>query len=605
MKQLRPWALLLVLLSSVLLFSEEKPWTEVRSPHFRLITNGSERDGRHLARQFELMRAVFASQFPNFKLDAPAPLLIIAPKDEETAKRLLPQFWAHPGPRIAGLYHHGWEREYALVRLDIVSSDRVDPDTYHVVYHEYIHSLLHINFRWLPNWLDEGLAEFYGYTRFEKDKMFLGAPPRMAAKVEFLQEKNSIPLAKFISSGVYSRDQEKTQLSYMQAWALTHYLTFGPGMQNGQMLTRFFNQIQHGVEQKKAFVETFGAFDDLQKGYDQYVQKFAFASAVLPEPPGLDESGFTSRLMSVAETHAELAAWHIRFHHWEQVREYTEAALKEDPKLSLAHEDNAFLQFNDGKDDEAIKEFSTAVDLDPKNYIALFAKTMSSTNPQSGAVADLDARSQVLEHVLDMKPDFAPAYVELAKIYVEKGNLQLALGLSRKAEQLEPFRAGYHVLSGEILLLMNRPTEAATEAAYVADRWGGPDRDEALELWNKIPDAQRGDATLTVAASPRAEQVTEGIVKTVTCGPGTFTITMDVNGKLETFKRAGFVGGFSDTLWVGHDHFSPCFHVEGLRASVHYSPAKDPSYTGDLIYAGFRDDLRSQPVPAAARASAQ
>ncbi|HJT70411.1 MAG TPA: hypothetical protein VJ731_09450 [Terriglobales bacterium] len=593
-----------LLLSCSFLLSEEKPWTEVRSQHFRLMTNGSERDGRHVVREFELMRAVFASQFPNFKLDAPAPLLILAPKDEYTAKKLLPELWAHPGPRIAGMFEHGWEREYALVRLDVINSDRIDPDTYHVVYHEYIHSLLHINFQWLPNWLDEGLAEFYGYTRFEKDKMFIGAPPKLAQKVSFLQDRTSIPLAKFISTSVFSRDQEKTQLSYMQAWALTHFLTFGPGMQNGQLLTRFFNQIQHGVEQKKAFVETFGAFDDVQNRYDLYIQKFAFTSGVLPEPQRLEERDFTSRAMTQAETHAELAAWHIRFHHWEQAREEIELALKDDPKLSLAHEDNGFLQFNNGKDSEALKEFTTAVELDPKNYIALFAETMSSPSSQSAAAADQEAKSKALEQVLQSKPDFAPAYIELAKISVAKGDLQLALGLSRKAEQLEPFRAGYHILTGRIMLRMNHPADAATEAAYVASRWGAPDRDEALELWNRVPAAQRNTELLTVDLSSQKGEVAEGIVKSVNCAPGSFAITLDVNGKSETFKSPGFRGGFSDTLWVGSDHFSPCFHVQGLRANIHYTAAKDTSYTGDLIYAGYRDDLGPQPpAPTTTQAS--
>ena len=605
MKRLRPCApLIFLLLSSVLLFSEDKPWTEVRSPHFRLVTNGSEHDARHVLHGFELMRAVFEGQFPGFKLDAPAPLLIFAPKDEYTAKQLLPQFWAHDGTRVAGLYHHGWEREYAVVRLDTLHTT-YDPDEYATVYHEYIHSLLHINFRWLPSWLDEGLAQFYSFTRFEKGKILIGAPPQNARRFNILREKNSVPLEKFFQSRMLNQDADQTYLLYMQAWAMTHYLTFGEGMQNGQLLRHFFNELQHGTPQKKAFIETFGPLQTVQAHYDEYIHKFLFTSYVLPLPSLMDEKQFPSRAMSLAETHAELAAWHIRFHHWEQVREYTEAALKEDPKLSLAHEDNGFLQFNDGKDDEALKEFSAAAELDPKNYIALFAKTMSSAGGQAASVVELDARSKALEHVLELKREFAPAYVELAKIYLKQGNLQLALGLSRKAEQLEPFRAGYHILSGEILLLMNRPTEAAAEGAYVADRWAGPDRDEALELWNKVPEAQRGSEPLTVDLSSPTGQVTEGIVKLVTCGPGTFTMTLDVNGQSQTFKRPGFVGGFSDTLWVGRDHFSPCFHVQGLRANVHYTPAKDSSYTGDLIYAGFRDDLGAPSAPAAARASAR
>src|SRR5438309_2178495 len=95
--------------------AKERPWTEIRSPHFRLITNGDTAQARRVLRQFELMRATFELMFPRLKLETAAPLLVIAPKDEDTAKNLLPQMWAHPGPRPAGLYRHGWERQYALV----------------------------------------------------------------------------------------------------------------------------------------------------------------------------------------------------------------------------------------------------------------------------------------------------------------------------------------------------------------------------------------------------------------------------------------------------------------------------------------------------------
>ena len=72
-----------VLLGTVLLLttsaaSEEKPWREIRSPHFRVMTNGSEGAGRHVAREFEQMRNLFADQFPGFNVDSSAPLLIMA-----------------------------------------------------------------------------------------------------------------------------------------------------------------------------------------------------------------------------------------------------------------------------------------------------------------------------------------------------------------------------------------------------------------------------------------------------------------------------------------------------------------------------------------------
>jgi tetratricopeptide (TPR) repeat protein len=510
-----PCVLVLVvalLLPCTALLAKDRPWTEIRSPHFRLITNGETSEGVHALLQFELMRAAFETVFPRFKLEAPAPLLVLALKDETTAKDLLPQMWQHPGPKPGGLYKHGWEREYAMVRLDAINSD---PETYHIIYHEYVHSLLHINFHWLPPWLDEGLAEVYGYTAFDQVKMYLGQPPDLA-RFQFLISEPPIPFQEFISSPLMSSDSEKTQLSYMQAWALTHFLSFEPGMDNGQRLARFLSELQNGTEQKKAFAEKIGSFADIQSQYIRYIHQPRFPVRAFPIPPQLDVKDFQTRTMSLGETEAELAAWYIRFHQWDKMRASTEAALANAPKLSLAHEDKGFLLFNEGHDEEALKEFTTATQLDDKNYIALFARTMISPASMSNAVQDQQQTYDELNQVLALKPDFAPAYIELAKQAVRKGQLTNALGMSKKAEQLEPFRSGYHVLSARIMLLLSRPSEAAALAAYVAQRWLGSDRDEAMELWNQIPAGDRRVEAPTPAEGGDRWKIAEGKVQSVT-----------------------------------------------------------------------------------------
>src|SRR5215469_17604263 len=69
--------------------------------------------------------------------------------------------------------------------------DAIAPDAYHVIYHEYVHMVLQNNFRWLPLWLNEGLAEFYGNTRFEQSKIYVGAP---SSNYRYLQDKSLMPI---------------------------------------------------------------------------------------------------------------------------------------------------------------------------------------------------------------------------------------------------------------------------------------------------------------------------------------------------------------------------------------------------------------------------
>lgn len=51
------------------------------------------------------------------------------------------------------------------------------------------------------------------------------------------------------------------------------------------------------------------------------------------------------------------------------------------------------------------------------------------------------------------------------------------------------------------------------------------------------------------------------------------------------FGAAALITLFCSCLLVGRDHFSPCFHVQGLRVMLRFTQSKDPSFAGDLVYA--------------------
>src|SRR5579871_5495234 len=177
----------------------QRPWIEVKSPHFRVLTDGSANDARHLALQFEQMRGVFGVGFPKMRLDTGAILTILAPSNEYDLHDLAPEYWKKSASKVGGIFQDGWERKYAIVRLD---QNKPGPQ-FTAVYHEYTHTLLHANFQWLPTWLDEGLAEFYGNSRFEGSKTYVGAP---SVRVQLLRQKTLIKLDELISE----RSEEHT-----------------------------------------------------------------------------------------------------------------------------------------------------------------------------------------------------------------------------------------------------------------------------------------------------------------------------------------------------------------------------------------------------------
>jgi tetratricopeptide (TPR) repeat protein len=581
----------------------EKPWTEVRSPNFRVLTNGSANDGRRVAREFEQMRAVFAMGFPKMRLETGAPLLIFAPRDEYAMKAMAPGYWKGSGPKPAGLFQHGWERQYAVIRLD-----QDVPGRNNVVYHEYVHTLLHANFRWLPTWLDEGLAEFYGNTQFEQTKMYVGAP---STRVLRLRGAALIKLDELISENPWSKyrnDEERIDMFYSEAWTLVHYLTFGPGMEQGKKLVKYYGALLDGQDQKKAFQDVLGNFKEIEEGLSNYARKFAFTSYVLQNPPHINEKDFPSRLLSVGETEAELGTYRLFSHDSQQARAAIEEALHEDSGLALAHETLGFLNFADGQDEAAKTEFEKALAADPQRYLSLYYATMLSPLRKSDAPDDQLKLRATMYDVLKVNPRFAPAFVQLAMTTARQGSYINALNQARKAEELEPSRAGYHLLAGKLLLALGRNDDAAKQATFVAERWRGPDHDEAIELLNALPGEKPVDTTPLVDAL-NGTQTPQGMLLSVTCAAkeGTAVVIQGADGT-RTFNSSagGRMVGYSDTLWFGGDHFTLCHHLDGLRAVVRYKPRADNKQSaGEWVELELREDLpkaqeKSSAPPAAA-----
>jgi tetratricopeptide (TPR) repeat protein len=582
-----------LLIAAAPLLADQKPWTEIRSPHFVVLTNGTAGDGRRVAKEFEQMRGVFAAAFPNMRLETSAPLLIFAPRDGHSMMELTPSQWKGHSPNIAGNFRPGWEKSFAMVRLD---ADR--PGSYQVVYHEYVHSLLHANFRWLPTWLNEGLAEFYGSSRFEDSKIYVGALGDRTGRV---RNALLIPIEKLISENPYKEyrgDDRMIDRFYGESELLVHYFMFGEGMERGAKLSQFYSKLQQGKDQKSAFQESFGDFKSVEKNFYHYIQSFQFGSAVMNNPGQLSPQDFAVRELSVAETETAIAGFRIWAHDIQDAREITEQALKSGPQVAEAHEYQGFVLLGEGKDAEAAAEFARAHELDERNYLALYFKIILSPLFGSNADADQAAFREAMLQVVKLNPKFAPAFVELAMLYIRWGEFDNALSNARTAENLEPSRAGYHLLVAKILERMGKGPQAAKIAQYVAERWTGPDHDEAVELWNRILAADRPAG---VALSEEAEhdaQRTEGTIRSVACKDSgrMAALTMERGSKLFTYRvGSGFPSGFSDTVWFGSDHFQMCHHLEGMRAVVFFKPSAEKEFAGDIAKLEIREDLPASP----------
>jgi tetratricopeptide (TPR) repeat protein len=447
------WLPLLMLLPAALAadtptpsFSPDKDWIEIRSGGISVFTDGGEKSARRVAREFEQIRRVFEQGFPGRKIRSTKPLVVFAARNELTMKMLVPEYWSRDSAKPAGVYQTGGEaRDYAIVRLDEAA-----PWDTHILYHEYVHALMHANFPMLPPWLDEGMAEFYASSSFGEKETVLGAAnPRIPA----LRSQALLPLAVLLSATVdspYYRDQSQASMFYAESWALVHYLMLGPGMENGGKMVEFLEMLQHGTEQEPALRQVFGGVASLETSLREDVKRDNLAtrtirnsaSSVMP----------TKKLTTLSTGEIEGEVGNLRFwqHDDEDARRLLTQALRDDPHAAAAHEGLGLVLLRDHRNEAAAREFARASTLEGDRFLSIYYAAILAPTAFSNSASEQQRLDAALGKVLVLNPQFAPGYFDLARLRVRQVRLQEALVLAQRAVELEPSRSDYAELAAGI-----------------------------------------------------------------------------------------------------------------------------------------------------------
>jgi hypothetical protein len=88
-------------------------WIEVRSGHFTVLTDAGEKQGRHIADQFERMRWMFQKLFPKANVDPAEPIVVLAAKNEKSFAAMEPAAYLAKGQvKLGGYYLRTQDKNY-------------------------------------------------------------------------------------------------------------------------------------------------------------------------------------------------------------------------------------------------------------------------------------------------------------------------------------------------------------------------------------------------------------------------------------------------------------------------------------------------------------
>ncbi|MCL4523901.1 MAG: DUF1570 domain-containing protein [Acidobacteria bacterium] len=604
---------------------EDIRWLEVRSPHFSVVSNADERLARSTAAQFELFREVFLAAMPGLRVDSGTPLVILALKDDKSLKSVLPEHWAKRSTqRTGGFFLRGMGKNYVALRLDAVG------DTpFHIVYHEFAHNLMNLNYGIVPLWLSEGLAEFFGHTVINSREAVVGVPSRNA--LEQLRKTSLLPLETLFAVGYsspYYSEENMATIFYAQSWALAHFLMMSDQGARRPQILQYLRLIEQDVSPAEAAPRAFGDLAVLSRQLNDYIRLRTFGSLRVPPRAVADSSSYFVREIPLAESlslRADLLLHNDRF---AEARRLLDEALWLNPDLPLANESMGLLLLRLGDRAGAEKWLGVAAELDSRNALAHYYHALALAR-EGEDIGDFEATEKHLRRAIQLNPEFALAYSMLALAYAtQDARLEDALRLARHAVEMEPGVLEHQLRVGSVLLRMERPEEARRAAMRVrATAKTEEVRAAAAELLQQIRKyeefaAQKEKYEKQLAAeqksldehrlqrtTPPAKQsvpaaqeavppslptdvnaLVEGTIRVVNCpGGNTLDLTVEQSGTSFQLHSANLLKiEFYGADWQPPKDFHPCTHLAGLRARITYRVLSTQPGAREIISIEFK-----------------
>lgn len=396
--------------------AQKDTWVEVKSPHFVAYSDAGEAEARRALMGFEGIRSVFDTIFPGIRVDPPKPMIVLVTENETSMKRFLPEAFSGKDPkRPSGMFQQGFDRNYAILRLDI--DTQVD-QPYFVLFHEYTHSILHQNFPSFPIWLDEGIADFYGATEIRSERVYIGRVP--VERLQKLRSSGRLPLETLLAVTHDSpnyQEGEKTGIFYAQSWAFVHYLFMDEQAKKKGLFPAYLKALSRGGDPVAAALSAFGDLNQMQEALAQYSRRPNYLFWNLPLAVKLVDKDFQVRRLDPAE------ALVIRAEFLQQKRKEMESGPLLEQALALAPgrpEVHAALGqgfLNKGEHEKARLAFETSLRQGSRDFRVPYQLARLAQDGHGDGTTDAAQILAWLETARTWRPDFAAVHMALCRQY--------------------------------------------------------------------------------------------------------------------------------------------------------------------------------------------
>jgi TonB family protein len=454
-------------------------WLEVRTPHFRVISNAPEKEAQRAALQFERMRSVFARVFPDRNIDTATPIVVLAFEDKQNLQAVEPAaYLANGGLTLLGLFLSAPEKNYMLILLNAPGRH-----PYASIYHEYAHFVQSRTGEWMPLWLTEGWAEFYQTAEFLDNEVVVGKLD--AGPWQFLQRNRLLPLATLLHVDMHSpyyHEEDKGSMFYAESWALTHYIEMKDAREATHRLQDYLDLVHKNADPVAAAEQAFGDLTQLQADLQKYIVNPDFDPIHIAGSTDVDDSLF--QVQSLSQTQVDTIRGDVRAYDDRQTAACVllRSLLHEDASNAAALETMGYLAFRQRDFDEACKWSDEALKLDPQNLLANYYYARAVLQKGLPDAAGQTRVEACLRTAMKVNPSFAPAYYGLGLLFTLQGrDYNEARRWLEKSIEMDPGSVEYRIDHANLLIRMNKNKEAVDALQLAVKVAHAPEQTAAAE----------------------------------------------------------------------------------------------------------------------------
>lgn len=439
-------------------------WRLTRSQHFEIYSQSSDAGTRAALLWFEQLRGFFLEQ-TGLKLDHLQPVRVIA---FGSVKQYEPYRL-----RSADGYYVGAEAQ------DYIVMPSIGPDEFRTVAHEYAHLIMHATGLRYPDWLKEGLADFFSTVRVHESGSELGGD--FPARSQILRRRPWMQLPELLAQTGESAqpgDRESAGLFYAQSWALTDMLFLSA--EYGPRFREFLTALSMGESGLETFQKVYGkTSDEVMRDVHAWVDHHGVPAIHFP---GVAASSGTVEVSDVPEfvSRSLLAELLLAIGELDRSEAlYRDLALEAPQDADVAAALGT-IALRRGDNDGARREWKQAIEAGVNDARLCYRYAVLAG--MAGLAGD-DVRP-ALERAIALQPDFDDARYLLALLEKNTSHYEAAVVQLRAMRDITQVRRfDYWVILADALNELGRRAEAKAAADQAARYATNPgDRAHATQL---------------------------------------------------------------------------------------------------------------------------